>query len=333
MPALSTALLALFLPAAATAASGASAPSVDGGAGGGKTFRTEAPPRMDPVFGDMASLREAIDDFLLLHAETEKVRDELSAAVHATLAQLGSVGARAAKSCPPEVLPLYARTSDAGRRFLSLGRRLAARSREIARAEQLGEIVGLTPDYRMKAKKAGELYRARLRDYREMRAAVYEQLGAELRHAGCKLPVAGGPAVPGPSKDGGAADRPTADPANPSDWVLDPAEEEQAGRGGGAAGGRSGAGPAAAATASSGGGPAIWIKIDNTRCAQASRLTLDGVAIGEIAGQKNVPVRTRAGPHELCLLPASDKRACGAPGTIRRAYLYDGWTLAVRCAR
>ena len=293
---------------------------------------------MDPVFGDVGSLREAIDDFLLLHGETEKVRDELSAAVHATLAQLGSVGARAAKSCPAEVLPLYARTADAGRRFLSLGRRLAARAREIARAEQLGETVGLTPDYRMKAKKAGQLYRARLRDYREMRAAVYEQLGAEMRHAGCKLPVAGGPAVPGPAKDGGASDRPAADPANPNDWVLEPAEDERVGPGSKAAGGRGGETTAAAAATAGGsgsgsGGPAIWIKIDNTRCAQASTLTLDGVAIGEIAGHKNVPVRTRAGPHELCLLPATDKRACGTPGTIRRAYLYDGWTLAVRCAR
>jgi hypothetical protein len=31
------------------------------------------------------------------------------------------------------------------------------------------------------------------------------------------------------------------------------------------------------------------------------------------------------------VLPAHDKRACGAAGTVRRVYLYDGWTLAVRC--
>ncbi len=78
-------------------------------------------------------------------------------------------------------------------------------------------------------------------------------------------------------------------------------------------------------------GPAIWIEIDNSRCADASTLTIDGRAVGEIAGQKKVPVRTRTGPHELCVLPLGGEKTCGAAGTVRRAYLYEGWTLAVRC--
>ena len=39
------------------------------------------------------------------------------------------------------------------------------------------------------------------------------------------------------------------------------------------------------------------------------------------------------GPHEVCVLPTSDKRACGDAGTLRKAYLYDGWTLVVRCEK
>ncbi len=300
--------------------------TAQGGAGADKPFRTEVAPRIDPVFGDTAALREQIDQFLALQAEMETVRDEFSAAVHKTLAQLGPVGGAPPTTCPPGVPALYAGASDAGRRFLALGRRFAARFRDIRRAEELGDTAGLTPDYRAKARKARDLYAGLVRDYREMRAAFYEQLTAEVRHAGCKLnapPPAKGPAAP-------AADHPP-DPTNPGDWVLEPPEEPAE-----AAPGK----PAAAAkppamekppAADKSGGPAIWIQIDNTRCAQPSTLTIDGTAIGDIAGQKKIPVRAHAGPHELCVLPASDKRACGAPGTVRRVYLYDGWTLAVRC--
>ncbi len=293
--------------------------TAQGGAGAEKPFRTEVAPRIDPVFGDAAALREQIDQFLALQAEMEAVRDEFSAAVHRTLAQLGPVGGAPPTTCPPNVPGLYAGASDAGGRFLALGRRFAARFRDIRRAEELGDTAGLTPDYRAKAKKARDLYAGLVRDYREMRAAFYEQLTAEVRHAGCKLtaPTAKAAAAP-------AADHPP-DPTNPGDWELEPPEETAR-----PAPGK----PTAAAkpsAADKSGGPAIWIQIDNTRCAQPSTLTIDGAAIGDIAAQKKIPVRTHAGPHELCVLPAAGKRACGTAGTIRRVYLYDGWTLAVRC--
>jgi len=44
-------------------------------------------------------------------------------------------------------------------------------------------------------------------------------------------------------------------------------------------------------------------------------------------------VRTHAGPREICALPASDPRTCGDPGTIRKAYLHEGWSLTVHCTR
>jgi hypothetical protein len=55
--------------------------------------------------------------------------------------------------------------------------------------------------------------------------------------------------------------------------------------------------------------------------------------VGDIPAGKKTSVRTRAGPHALCVLPASDQRTCGAAGTIRRAYLHEGWSLAVRCGK
>ena len=86
------------------------------------------------------------------------------------------------------------------------------------------------------------------------------------------------------------------------------------------------------ALAPSGAATAIWITVDNSHCVQRSQLAIDGAALGAVNGHKKLTIRTRAGPHDVCVLPATDKRACGDPGTLRHAYLYDGWTLAVRCA-
>jgi hypothetical protein len=298
----------------AIAAAGAFAlMAAGGGALGDKPYRTEVAPRIDPVFDDAASLREAIDQLFALQAEMESVRDQFSAAVHAALAQMGPIGGAPPTTCPADIPRLYADASAVGRRYLALGRRFGALFRDIRRAEELGDMVALTPDYRARAKKAHQLYQDRVRDYREMRAAFYDQLAEEMRHAGCK-PSASAPPAPDKRPDSGAVEPSGPDPANPSNWVLEPPDEESAGN-------------------AKGGGPAVWIQIDNSRCAHPSALTIDGVAVGDIAAEKKIAVRTHAGPHELCVLPASDKRACGAPGTVRHAYLHEGWTLVVRCGK
>jgi len=268
----------------------------------------------------------AIDQFVALQGEMESVRDEFSAAVHAALAQMGPVGAAPPTTCPADIAPVYDSASAVGRRYLALGRRMAARFRDIRRAEELGDIVALTPDYRNRARKAHDLFQDRVRDYREMRAAFYEQLTEEMRHAGCKLPPAGAAAAPDKRPDGAAAERSGPDPANPKSWELEP-QDDTAAAAGAKSGGRSGKATEMPEDAA----PAVWIQIDNSRCAQLSALTIDGTEVGNIAGQKKIAVRTHAGPHELCVLPDDDKRACGAPGTLRRAYLHEGWTLVVRC--
>jgi hypothetical protein len=76
---------------------------------------------------------------------------------------------------------------------------------------------------------------------------------------------------------------------------------------------------------------AIWIDIDNSLCALATRVSIDGQSLGEISGRKKTSLRTLAGPHEVCVLPTNDARSCGDPGTLRRAYLHEGWALTVFC--
>lgn len=296
----------------------------DAGPSGGGVFRTEAQPRVDPVFGGVAALRTTIDQFLALETEMTHVREQCSSAVHRTLEELATIGARKEHSpgCTPAALTSYSEALDAGRRYLGLGRRLEARFQDIRRADDLGDTAALTPDYRWKTKRARELYASVLRDYHEMRVAFHEQLGAELRFAGCKLPTAGPTLEPHPQQP------PEPDPAKPEDWELAPADQPQL-----AAADPPLRGSRPPKHPAEGAGPAIWIEIDNTRCAAPSRLTLDGEAVGDIAAGKKVSVRTHAGPHALCVLPASDKRTCGGAGTVRRAYLYEGWALSVRCGK
>src|SRR5215475_12205606 len=116
-------------------------------------FHTDAAPRIDPVFGDVAELRASIDKFLSLQSEMDRVRDEFSAAVHETLGALADepAGPRAAtdaRQCPAATGAPYARALASGGRYLALGQQLQASYREIRRAEDLGDTLNLTPDYR-----------------------------------------------------------------------------------------------------------------------------------------------------------------------------------------
>jgi hypothetical protein len=291
-------------------------------------FRTEVSPRVDSVFGDVASLRLALDQFLALQLEMEQVRNDFSTSVHSTLAGLMPVdngtkvpakSAATGSTCPRPALNHYRRALASGGKYLGLGRQLEARFREIHKSAEWGDSAGLTPDYRAKLKRARELYQELLRDYREMRVAFHDQLGAEMRFAGCDTSVR-------PKKETGAE---IPDPADPAAWTLEevaaeapPAVEKEP-----PADVRETKPPVIAL----GSAPAVWITIDNSKCAELTQLSVDGSPLGVAPGHKKTSVRTRSGPHELCVLPSSDKRACGDPGTIRRAYLYEGWTLVVRC--
>jgi hypothetical protein len=298
-------------------------------------FRTDAQPRVDAVFGDAAALRISVDRFLALQTDMERVHDEFSTAVHETLTALaGSAGvdtgaaAKAApKTCPVATAAPYARALAAGTHYLLLGQQLQGRYRDIRRADDLGDAAALTPDYRVKIKKARELHQRLLDDYREMRVAFYDQLGAEMRHATCKTgskaavtePVTGGAAPPNPS--------------DPSAWTIDEVAASDEPRGPPPTAEKVPATrlppeePPRATMAA----PAIWIDVDNTLCPQSTRVSVDGQSLGEVGPRKKTSVRTHAGPREICALPVSDARTCGDPGTIRKAYLHEGWSLTVHC--
>jgi hypothetical protein len=292
-------------------------------------FRTAVSPRIDPVFGDVTSLRRTVDRFLALQVEMDQVRNEFSTAVHSTLTEVARPAAghdsHATKVCPPAAPALYGRALAAGGRYLAIGREMESRFREIRRADELGDASGLTPDYRLKVKKASQIHQDMLRDLQEMRVAFYVQLGAELRHAGCDLHN------PGASPAADSDDVIPTDPSNPAAWTLDDsaADPEAAGS---ADPNRTVRTPPKTATSPTT-APAVWIEIDNSHCARPSQLQIDGRSYGALPGHKRTSVRTHAGPHEVCVQPSQEKRSCGEPGTLRQVYFYEGWSLTVRCDR
>lgn len=260
----------------------------------------------------------------------DRVRDEFSTSVHETLGALNAAGA--SKTCPAATTAPYGRALTAGTRYLMLGQQLQGRYRDIRRADELGDAVALTPDYRTKVKRARELHQHLLDDYREMRVAFYDQLGAEMRHASCKT---GNKANPG---DGGV----TPNPLEASAWTTMTSDEPAAADEPATApvagppapkGASARTAPPAPPTRAGEAAPAIWIDVDNTLCPQATRVSVDGQPLGEVGPRKRTSVRTHAGPREICALPASDPRGCGDPGTVRKAYLHEGWSLTVHCAR
>ena len=89
---------------------------------------------------------------------------------------------------------------------------------------------------------------------------------------------------------------------------------------------------AAAARGRDDGGARQSGSTSTTRSApQPTRVSVDGQSLGEVGARKKTSVRTHAGPREICALPVSDARSCGDPGTIRKAYLHEGWSLTVHC--
>jgi hypothetical protein len=294
-------------------------------------FKTSVSPRLDPVFGDVTVLRGTVDRFLALQGEMDQARNDFSTAVHSTLVEVakpsGKREPRAARPCPASVPTLYGRALSAGGRYLTLGREMESRFREIRRADELGDAAGLTPDYRLKVKKAAQIHQDTLRDLREMRVAFYVQLGAELKHAGCALQSAApDPKATPPGEDG----FPT-DPSNPAAWAMDETAADPEAAGPNDPGRTLRTPPKTSAPPTT--APAVWIEIDNSHCAHPSHLQIDGRSYGALPGHKRTSVRTHAGPHEICVLASQDKRTCGQPGTLRQVYFYEGWSLAVRCEK
>lgn len=303
------------------------------------------PPRFDDIFGDAIELQRTIDRSFALAGNLRRLSDDFARATQDTLGGLGRGGG----SCPATVVRPYARAHRLGLEYLRVGRELARHHAQIQDLSQLGDGAGLTPDYRTRLQSVLTDYDGLLADYREMKAAFHGQLNDELRFAGCEPAAL---LAPGAASAGGAS---ASQPAWDSSAGIEPEPPP-----------RSALANAAGVTATAATRPTtpVLFYIDNSRCRRDHRLWVDGELMGKVKGGEREAFRATAGPHDLCLLgegAGAGPRAadplvtdgsrsatigvpsahasegptpppgCGAPGTVRRSYLHEGWTIALRC--
>jgi hypothetical protein len=314
---------------------------VDAGTG----FHLEGRPSVDDVFGDAADYRRTVDRFLELTAQMQQMRDEFARAVQTALNELGVRGPENKKGpahrhgCPiGAVAGPYARAYHLGGEYLRVGRELTRHYEQVKEFDRLGESIGLTPDYRWKVKRVLQQYSALLVDYREMKSAFHDQLVDELRYAGCDLqalllrgdpqarptgsdswPQPGRPGAPGVQLAKNDAPREKGPPANLPVEKLQPPQPIAFPKH------TAPADPSVEAPRSG-----VLFYVDNTRCQRIATVYIDGRKLGDVPAATRVGFQTAPGPHDLCLLD-SPKKECGAPGTVRRSYLHEGWTISLRC--
>jgi hypothetical protein len=322
--------LALCL-VALTAAAARGAPPEDAGV----AFHLERPAAIDDVFGDSSDYRRTVDRFLDLTNHMQATRDDFARSVQAVLAELAShPPPKGKRACPADqVATPYARARRLGADYLRTGRELTRHWEVVKEYDRLGESMGLTPDYRWKVRRVLQQYQALLTDYREMKVALHDQLDDELKYAACDLnalaqkgggsiedpwPQPGQPGAPGVLVAKLEKDHESPPATLPSEKVLQPPLPYPPAKN---------VSPADPGTQPRSG---ILFYVDNAKCQRATAVWLDGRKLGEVPAATRVGFQTAPGPHDLCLLDDVVKK-CGAPGTIRRSYLSEGWTITLRC--
>jgi hypothetical protein len=262
------------------------------------------------VFPDTEGVRRWVDQLGAVHERMDGLRIDFSRALQQVLGELNRPAApKGAKRCPA-LAPVFTRAQQLGQRYLTQGRDLARVYELLTRLDEMGESVGLTPDYRVRVKRVREIYRGLRNDYREMKYAFYEQLIPELKHVGCApetlLQLGANGARPEPATASSPAPATTLPRAAPR---KAPTEA-----------------PPRSATM-------ITFHVDNSSCAVPVRVVLDGAALGAIEARTRRGFRARSGPHQLCLLHDGSGKACGQPGTLRKGYFHEGWTIQLRCPK
>jgi hypothetical protein len=275
-------------------------------------FRVEGAPEVEVVFGDSDFFKRHIDRFTALDKAMESARGSFSRNVQRAVAVLDD---RERGSCPvDQVARLYYEARRDGETYRALGAELEAEQVLIRQLDSLGETGALTPDYRFKVNQVAGRYRQALVDLKEMRLAFLVQLGGELDHRGCataKLLTRGAELVASQAAPAEPTAPPGKEPGEPPRPSGDDEEPTQ---------------PAVPATT-------ITFYVDNKICPIGQQVYLDGQLLGEVASQSRAAFQALAGRHSLCLIPSDSPARCGDPGTMRAAFLHDGWSIALHCAR
>lgn len=274
-------------------------------------FRAEGAPELEVVFGDSESYKQHVDRFFALDEAMERARSSFQKNLQAALAALGRPArpGRRDKKCPvDQVARAYYGARRDGDSYRALGSELEGEHGVITQLDDMGETAALTPDYRWKVKQVTSRYRRAVVDLKEMRVAFLVQLGSELGHRGCRsaeLIARAGELV--------ASGAPPEEAA-PVEIAVPPrvkrGEEPK---------------PVVRATT-------VTFYVDNRACPGAQRVFLDGALLGEVPAKSKSAFQALAGHHALCLIGGESTARCGDPGTLRNAFLHDGWSIGLHCA-
>ncbi|MCG8420155.1 MAG: hypothetical protein MJE77_19670 [Proteobacteria bacterium] len=277
-------------------------------------FRMEGAAELELVFADSEQYKRRIDRFYATAAAMDEQRRRYFRHLLAALQAMGYTGtvkpAKRRSGCPRTVAEPYRLAYRAGQRYRALGLELETDHALIREFDRLGESAGLTPDYRWKVNRVRHIYRTGLADYREMRAAMLQQIQPELRVRRCnhrELMSERAPAGPEIAAD-------TGEDAKPAEQAPMTPNDQKSGR------------PAAPVT----------FFIDNRACQADFEFYLSGQRAGRVPAGQRVAFQSGVGRRRMCLLPgpqgdSAARPECGRPGTLRTAYIHAGWTLVTEC--
>jgi hypothetical protein len=268
-------------------------------------FRVEGSPEVEVVVGDSASYRRHVDRFFALDQAMDRTRRTFTEAVQRAESSLGR---RKRGPCPVDAVARhYFEARRDGETYRALGGEMEGEHAIVQQLDEMGETAALTPDYRWKAKQVADRYRRAVVDLKEMRVAFVVQLGAELKHRGCNADELAARGADMVAAGIAAAEIPPEVPDRPTR----PGREEVAA-------------PVVPATT-------ITFYVDNQACPAALGVYLDGALLGEAAARSKAAFQALAGHHVLCLIAGNSSARCGDSGTVRTAFLHDGWSIALHC--
>ena len=270
---------------------------------------TVEPPTIDLPFGDSDELIAHVLRFTILDAELAATRAQVQGLDVSILSALGQgpTFAQVAPRSPDRACPIAAvvrpwRAAKSSRTsFLHAGVELEEAYAWIARHDELGETLALLPGQRADVAAATHAFALDRADLRELDAG-WAAVKRELAYDRCSDVL---------------LDAASADPQRYR--VEAPALE-------------SGAIAAIAMGSSRPPRPPRRVSffVDNRECKSSVEALVDGEVAGTVVAGERGALVAPEGRRTMCLL-VDARGTCGDRGTVRQAYLHDGWEVRMRC--
>ncbi len=266
----------------------------------GTPLAIEYTPELVRPWGDRAAIGATLDRFTQSATELAAIRTAYQADFIAILGLVGKgPSAQKPSGCTVgAIAPLWKRAQASLARYDRVGEELEVAYRYLARHDDAGLTVGLLPNQRLAVRGAKQTMKLALADRGELRAEWARGLAPELRAAGCSDPLLAA-AVANPQRYHVIAE----DTPEPTPKQAPPRAK-----------------------------PRSTFFVDNTGCADAVDVWIDGLRIGQVAPGRRSALVADGGARTLCLLGPGAAQ-CGDRGTVRQVYLHDGWSVTMHCPK